>query len=388
MKLLDRYIAQELAGPFFFGVGAFTSIFIANQLFFKLTGYLAEGAPLADVAGLFVVRLVPMVVFTFPMAMLLAALLTFGRLSSESELTAMLASGIPFLRTAVPVFVAGLLVSGGSLMINELVAPACARTGERLEQQIVAALRAAGASVELPAVRRAFVVQDTDPDGQLARVIIARSFDLATRTLGNVTLVQYGPAPDGGRQVTSVLEAQRAVWIQVVSWRFHNGRLQAVNPPVRQEASSTAGERYNVSGQFDVLDVTIRKTPRQVMAQQRNPEEMNFVELREAIANLKDQGAGRTAVRELKLELYNKLAVPFASTVFALMAPPLGHRRLRGSASVGMGLSVLIIFGYYTLWHGMHALGQGGQVPPVVASWLPNALGLAAALVMNLRAPT
>jgi len=46
------YPAQELAGPFFFGVGAFTSIFIANQLFFKLTGYLVEGAALADVAGL------------------------------------------------------------------------------------------------------------------------------------------------------------------------------------------------------------------------------------------------------------------------------------------------------------------------------------------------
>jgi lipopolysaccharide export system permease protein len=74
--------------------------------------------------------------------------------------------------------------------------------------------------------------------------------------------------------------------------------------------------------------------------------------------------------------------------VFALVGAPLGLRRLRGGASVGLGLSVLIIFGYYTVWHGMHVLGEGGQVAPLVASWLPNTIGLAAGLTLIRRAPT
>jgi lipopolysaccharide export system permease protein len=142
MKLLDHYIARELIAPFLFGVGAFTSIFIASQLFFKLTAYLAKGAPLPEIAGLFVVRLAPMIVFTFPMAMLLATLLAYGRLSGESELIAMLACGIPFLRTAVPAFVAGALVSATGLAMNEFVVPHAGRAGEQLELRILERLRA------------------------------------------------------------------------------------------------------------------------------------------------------------------------------------------------------------------------------------------------------
>lgn len=398
MKLLDRYIARELLGPFLFGVGAFTSIFIASQLFFKLMSYLAKGAPLPETLSLLAVKLVPLIVFTFPMAMLLAALLAFGRLSGEQELTAMLSAGIPFLRTAVPAFVAGAAVSALGLAINEWVAPAAGRTAERLERRIIDHLRASGVDIAPPKANRAFVVQDTDSDGQLSRVVVARGLNLATGELRDVTLVQYGPAPGGGRQVTYLVEATRAVWEKGSSWRFIEGRLQYVNPVHRAETRPTAGSRPVASGprsevyqstlRFADMEFKIRKSPRQMLAQQRNAEEMNFGELRETIGYLKEQGAAPKAVRELEVQLYNKLAIPFASMVFALVGSPLGLRRLRGGASVGLGLSILIIFGYYLLWHGMSVLGEGGQVPPAVASWLPNAVGLVAGLVLIRRAPT
>jgi lipopolysaccharide export system permease protein len=388
MKLLDRYIAMELVAPFFFGVGAFTSIVVASQLFFKLTGYAAKGAPLMDIVALFVLRLVPMLVVSFPMAMLLSTLLTFGRLSGESELIAMLSSGIPFLRTALPAFVVGAFVSAGGLGLNEMVVPAAGRAAAAIERQIVEVLRASGADVAPPSANRAFVVQDYGPNGQLDRLVVAKRINLATRTMSDVTLVQYGASPGGGRQVTFLVEAKRAVWEKGASWRFYDGRMQAVNPPVRASAGSSDYEGYTASGPFEALTFTIHKSPRQMLAEQRNADEMNYAELRQYIANLKDQGAAYKAVRELEVDLYGKLAIPFASTVFALVGAPLGLRRLRGGASVGLGLSVLIIFAYYIVWHGMHVLGEGGQVSPVVASWLPNAIGLAAGLALILRAPT
>jgi lipopolysaccharide export system permease protein len=397
MKLFDRYIARELVGPFLFGVGAFTSIFIASQLFFKLTGYLAKGAPLAEIAVLFVMRLIPMIVFTFPMATLLAALLAYGRLSGEHELIAMLSAGIPFLRTAVPSFIVGAFVSGAGLGINEFVAPAAGRIGERMERRIIEALRASGADLAPPKASRAFVVQDTDADGQLARVVVARGLNLATGELRDVTLVQYGPAPDGGRQVTSLVQAERATYQKHGNWQFINGRLQGIVSPARSVSARATAEpgapksRPQTAvqqGTFSFKTFTIHKNPRQMLAQQRDADEMNFGELAETIRQLKEQGAAPKAVREMEVQLYNKVAIPFASMIFALMGSPLGLRRLRGGASVGLGLSVLIIFGYYTLWHGMSVLGEGGQVPPAVASWLPNLIGLISGLVLIRRAPT
>jgi lipopolysaccharide export system permease protein len=388
MKLLDRYIARELVAPFLFGVGAFTSIFIASQLFFKLTGYLAKGAPLGEIAALFVLRLVPMIVFTFPMAMLLAALLAYGRLSGESELISMLSAGIPFLRTAVPAFVLGAGVSVSGLMINEWIVPAAGRTGERMERRIIEALRASGADISAPAGNRAFVIQDTDPDGELARIVVAGRLR-PPDTLSEVTMVEYEPAPGGGRRVRFLVEAQKAVWEKGSSWTFYNGRTQGVIAARRASAATAdTGEPETIAGTFREYRFTLRKTPKQIVAEKRSAQEMNFAQLREYITNLRDQGARRKAVRELQVELYNKLSIPFASMVFALVGAPLGLRRLRGGASVGLGLSVLIIFGYYIVWHGMHVLGEGGQVAPLVASWLPNLIGLVAGLILIKRAPT
>jgi lipopolysaccharide export LptBFGC system permease protein LptF len=213
-----------------------------------------------------------------------------------------------------------------------------------------------------------------------------------------VTLVQYGKGPDGEREVKSLVEAEKAIWSGKNQWIFYNGRLQVISP-VNAVAPRTASARRpadpdpmrdvrEISSSFGRMSLEIRKTPRQMMAQQRSADEMNFAELRETIRSLKEQGAAAKAVREMEVELHNKLAIPFASMVFALVGAPLGLRRLRGGASVGLGLSVLIIFGYYILWHGMRVLGEGGQVPPLLASWLTNTIGLVAGLYLIRRAPT
>src|SRR5437588_1283689 len=140
MKILDRYIARELLGPFLFGVAAFTLIFISGQYLFKLTSFVAKGAPLMDVVELLALRMVPLAVVTFPMATLLATLLSFGRLSGDMEVVAMMAGGVSFGRIAVPAFVMGLLVSLLGLFANEVLVPPAGRAVKRTEARVAQAL--------------------------------------------------------------------------------------------------------------------------------------------------------------------------------------------------------------------------------------------------------
>ena len=54
LRLLDRYVLKELLYPFVFGIAAFSSIFIASTMLFKITQYMTKyGAPLETVARLF-----------------------------------------------------------------------------------------------------------------------------------------------------------------------------------------------------------------------------------------------------------------------------------------------------------------------------------------------
>src|SRR5438067_8400391 len=141
MRILDRYIARELIGPFLFGVAAFTLIFISGQYLFKLTTMVARGASLVDVSELLALRMVPLAIITFPMATLLATLLSFGRLSGDMEVVALMAGGVSFGRIAVPAFMMGLLVSLFGLFANEVLVPPAGRAAKTTENRIGEVLR-------------------------------------------------------------------------------------------------------------------------------------------------------------------------------------------------------------------------------------------------------
>ena len=82
IKIVDRYIFRELIEPFLFGLGAFTAILSASMVLFELVrAVVLRGMPLLVALQVFVYRLPNIVVYIFPMATLLAALLAFSRLS-------------------------------------------------------------------------------------------------------------------------------------------------------------------------------------------------------------------------------------------------------------------------------------------------------------------
>ena len=101
VRILDKYIFREVCKAFLFGICAFSAVFIGSGTLFKIAKYITDyGASLSAVIKVFVFGLPNVIMWTFPMSMLLATLLTFGRLSSSSEITAMKSCGIGFFRTA------------------------------------------------------------------------------------------------------------------------------------------------------------------------------------------------------------------------------------------------------------------------------------------------
>jgi lipopolysaccharide export system permease protein len=382
--ILDRYVTHELVGPFLFGIAAFTSIFVAGQFLFKLTSFVAMGVPLVQVLALFGLKLVPMIVLTFPMASLLATLLAYGRLSGDSEITAMAASGIPFIRIAVPAIWLGLFASFAGFAVNEIIAPSASRASSAIEASITRTLAEKGVDASFVAPGKAVVIQDFEA-GQLSRVVVAMGFDVATKTLHDVTLIQYIKGrPGQPPQPSQLLRAKAAIWEKENGWVLQEAQWQTIRGASAGGASGN-NSRLPATGSSKRLTF-LTKTPEQVLTSQKQPEDMNFRELRSYLAAIRDQNVSSKALHDLEVDLYNKTSIPFASLVFTLVGTPLALRRLRGGTSVGLGLSVLIIFTYYIVWHGMTIMAQGGHLPPAMASWAANILGLLVGGVLVARA--
>jgi len=113
------------------------------------------------------------------------------------------------------------------------------------------------------------------------------------------------------------------------------------------------------------------------------PEEMSFRQLSSYIRQLKLMGERYS---HLIVQLHRKLADPFAALVLALLGIPFGLKPYKGK-SIGVGLSVIVIFVYYVVWHYTAIIGEKGLLNPYVAAYLPNILGLIAGILLLTRSP-
>ncbi len=360
MKLVTRYILRRTIDPFLFGVAAFTSLFIGGGLIFDLADLVSRWQVPLDIAlQYFFLSLPQIVVYTFPMATLLAALLTFNRLSGNGEITAMKAGGISFYRMVAPVIFLALAVSLLTILINETIVPYAARAVEDIKHE------ARHGTTRVPGTQRHLRIFDSDGD-RPNYLLYARRFDGEEETMYGVYVQEY----EQGR-LSRLVEAEKAEWTET-GWNFRDGTIYYLS----------GRERLPRMG-FAEYVLNLGREPEDIRRLELEPEEMSFRELREHIEVRSREGEELDA---LLVELHHKLAIPFASLIFALIGPPLGLQPARGGSSIGLGLSILIIFIYYTLMTVSTVLAQGGAVHPVLGAWLQNIVFAAVGLWFIIRA--
>ena len=350
MRIYLKYILKELVQPFIFGIGAFTAIFIGTDILFKLAEFYSNfEISILTTFELFLLSLPQIIVYTFPMATLLATILAYSRLNGDSEITAFRAGGFSLKKLIIPALIVGLLASFGGIAINELVVP----EANYRYSQIVYEFQNGGE--ERP--RSQYDLFLTPLDSATNRpdfILYTRRFDADAGKMEIVNLQEY----EDGRP-SRLIEADSAIW-QEAGWHFYDGRIYHLS----------AGDRV---ARMDFSEYIVRaeiESPERIAELDRDTDEMTLWELSEYISAMRSQGRDVFAERVF---WHQKISVPFASFIFALMAAPLGMKPKRqGGSSSGMGLSVIIIFIYYGLMTLGDAMGSQGAMPPWLGAWLQN----------------
>jgi lipopolysaccharide export system permease protein len=123
MRTLERYVLREHISPFFMGFGVVTFILTLDLLYDYLDLLIGKGVAASKVFQLFFLGLGWMIALSVPCGVLVAALVAFGRLSQDNEISAMRASGVNLLRMLVPPGVAATLVAVLLALFNNYVLP-------------------------------------------------------------------------------------------------------------------------------------------------------------------------------------------------------------------------------------------------------------------------
>ncbi|KAF1081485.1 MAG: hypothetical protein GQF41_2291 [Candidatus Rifleibacterium amylolyticum] len=343
IRILDRYIFTQLIGPFLFGFFLFVTIIAIDPLMSALQSIVNENVGLSVMGRWFLNRLPQDMIFTFPMSVLLANLLVFGRMSKDSETTALRAGGTNFFRILVPVIIFALMITIISFIFNELVVPGSNERARNIRRQEIMRL------IE-PEASENSIMRTSDGAFAYARKVYEKRGQME-----KVLLEYY----DNSGVLTKRISAATADW---------NGDAWILKHAVVQDYTQNA-----VPAPESITEIridTIEETPEDFARQSKKPTEMSYSELKDRIEAY--ERAQFMDTTEMRVGLAMKTSLPFASFFFAIIGASFGLTNNRSGAFIGFGVSILIIFFYYVLMSIFSALGKSGHIPPMLAAWAQN----------------
>lgn len=363
-RTLHRYVFLQVLGPFAAGLALFTFILLIARIMRLVELVVNRGVPLGEVLLLFSYILPAFLEVTVPMAFLLAVLMAIGRMSADSELIAMRASGLSLYQISVPIAAFSLAIFAGSVLLSLHARP---WGNARLKAGIFELARTrATAGLTENVFNDDFkglviYVEEIEPPGtELKRILIS---DRRTPDQENTVIASRG-----------TLVADEAA--QTLHLRLYDG-VTFTNEPAHGEFHKTDFVEYDVS-----LDLT--EALGELETRRRDPNELPLAEL-QALIDQTEAESGETAVTE-RIELYRRYAIPFSALIFPLLAIPLGLQPVRAVRSRGLAVSLVVILVYYLLLTGGDALAANGFLTPEIAIWLPNVILTGAGLILFARA--
>jgi lipopolysaccharide export system permease protein len=380
LKQVDRLVLRELTGPVINSFLLFLALLFNSVYLPKITDLMVKGASpelLVEVAILGVPVLVTQCI---PMAMLLGALLAFGRLSGDSEHIALLASGVSFYRATRPVVAVGVLLSIAAFAWNETVVPASM-------YRFYSAMFRASETTMLPTKQQPihYAVKREGSDLIEEVITITGGYDPKSRELRQVTILLMDPDAARAGQPQALIYAERVVahdekGYDADMYNVYVRYFDADRTSRRQSDAWYATAKVRTFGPGVRFARDFRGVPKPQLTDNRI---RSFADLRAAIDEKRREG--KTDLGGDEMNLWEKVAFPLAAVIFGMVGAPLGVRPQRGSKAMGFGVAIGIIFGYWLIHNGMFQLGRGGTLPPLVAAFAANALGLVAATILVAR---
>jgi lipopolysaccharide export system permease protein len=281
------------------------------------------------------------------MAFLLAVLLAFGRLSGDSEITAMKASGVSLYGLLPPVFSCALLAYLAGAFVTVYAVPWGNTSFKKLLVEVVEARASLGIKEK--------VFNDDFP----GMVIYADRYDQQQHVMAGI-LIQDERDP----LAPSTIFARSGVIVTDPAARIV--RLRLDNGSIHRSMAKT-GYRLIEFSNYD-LSINLGQNSQTVAT---NELDMSLAELR---ANLASGRFGARMMHDMAQEYHRRFSLPFACLVFALVGMPLGIQNQRSGKAAGFSLIIGLLLAYYIVLSAGKTLGERELLSPFLAAWTPNLL--------------
>jgi LPS export ABC transporter permease LptF len=361
MRILRNYLLKEFLGPLILALAVLSFVFTLGYLAQIAYLVINKGVDIISVSRLFLFRIPAILTYILPIAVLVATLVSMGRLSSDNEITTMRASGIAPVRIVIPLVLTGLLLSTGMVIVNDKVIPAAHYASRKTLLDV--GIRNPAAALEPGVFINSF-------DRYILFIYAIDGFKLQ-----NIRIYE----PQGDDRPTRIIVARRGEFLPLPEQRIVKLKLMDGTADEPDPEHPDTFYKLNFKTYFMTLNFA---NVNEKGTLDKKPKDMTIAELKTQARQL---SAGGIAPTPMLSEIHRKIALSFAPLVFILIGLPLAVITRRREKSINFGIAFIVVGVYYLLLLGAEALTMQGITDPHIALWLPNALLGSAGLYLTFR---
>jgi lipopolysaccharide export system permease protein len=355
MKIIDRYLLRELIPPFFLGILIFTFVLLMSQILRLMELIVNKGVPLSTVLKMISFLLPSILVLTVPMSVFLTCIVTFGRWSSDNELTAIKSGGIGLMRLSLPVLAFSLATYLLTSYFIIYALPAGNQAFRRKMFEIVRTKATIGLKEK---------VFNDDFNGFV--MYVNQIPETANPVMKGIIITDYRPEQRRPPQEPLTIIAEEG-WLVVdedsqrVILRLRNGGIHSLSRDYRKY--------QKIDFRIHDLQLSLGEEMAGAMNVPKGLREMTLRELSAKAAEYREQGVHSQGPQ---VEIHKKFAIPFATLIFGYLGIAMGVLFRRGEKFVSIAVSIGIAIIYYVFLLAGEPLGKQGRISPFLSMWAAN----------------
>lgn len=342
---LDWYIISKFIGTYIYSIVLIISIALVFDFNENLSKFTKYHAPWHAIIFDYYANFIPYYSNLFsPLFVFIAVIFFTSKLAGNSEIIAMLASGMSFNRLMRPYMFSCVLIAGVTFYLNSFVIP----HGTVIRQNFESLYRNSKKNTS------ADNVQLQVGKGTVAYI---QHYDDRYKRGYGFSLDHFE-----GKKLVSHMTAMEVQYDTIADAKYH---WKATNWKIRK----LVGMREQiVSGA--VKDTVILMEPTDLVYSKGQQETFTSPELLDYISKQTSRGSGN--VVQYEVEFHKRIAMSFSSFILTIIGLSLSARKRKGGMGLYLGIGLALSFGYIMLQTVSSTFAINADTPPILAAWIPN----------------
>ena len=354
LKRIDRYIIGKFLGTFFFSIVLIMSIAVVFDLTEKLDNFFENQAPIREIIFDYYFNFVPYFMNMFsPLFIFISVIFFTSKIAGNSEIIAILASGVSYHRLMLPYFISALLLFVLSFwMTGYVIPPASEKMLTFQDKYIQRFSRENARNIQM----------EVDP----GTILYIESFQKRTNMGYRASLEHF----DGKKLVTRIT-ADRIHYDSAYNWHL--------DKYVRRDFDGM----YETLSRGNRLDTIIPIQPKELFYTAENAQMMSNPELKKYIETQRKRGSGN--IQAFETEWWKRWASPIGAFIMTLLGVTLSSKKVRGGMGKNLGIGITLSALYILFSTVSTTFSVKGIMSPFMSVWIPNFIFLVIGALLYIR---